>query len=61
MVSIKYRMLAENVGHGTISSVPMIQASFAPRKIVKRRVGGAEEDVARDMMRSKSDFNLVEV
>jgi len=30
-------------------------------KMVKRRVGAAFGDVARAMMRSKSDFSLVEV
>jgi len=39
----------------------MMQASFAPRKIVKRRVGGVEGVVARWIMRSKSEERRVEV
>lgn len=61
MVSMNMRMLAEKVGQGTISSVPIMQASLAPRKMVKRRVGAAPGDVARWMMRSKSDLRRVEV
>jgi len=61
MVSMKARMFAENVGQGTYSCLPMMQASFAPRKIVKRRVGGAAGEVARVMMRSKEGLRAVEV
>ena len=50
-------MLAEKRGQGTMGASPMIQASFAPMKIVKRRVGAAPGDVARVMIRSKSLFS----
>ena len=49
-------MLAENRGQGTMGVSPMIQASFAPMKIVKSRVGRASGDVARVIIRSKSFF-----
>ncbi|CBX93955.1 predicted protein [Plenodomus lingam JN3] len=61
MVSTNMRMLASKVGQGTYSLAPMKQASFAPRKMVKRRVGGAFGEVARVMMRSKSDFRREDV
>jgi hypothetical protein len=61
MVWMKKRIFAENCGHGTIASVPMIAASLAPRKIVNRRVGAAFGEVARVIMRSKSDLRRVEV
>jgi hypothetical protein len=38
-----------------------MQASFAPMKIVKRRVGAAAGDVARWIIREKSSFKRVDV
>lgn len=61
MVSMYSRIVAEKVGQGTYGSVPMMQASFAPRKIVKRRVGAAERWVARSRMRVKSGLRRVDV
>lgn len=58
---MKDLILAENVGQGTKASLPMRHASFAPMKMVKRRVGWVVGDVARSTMRSKSDFRRVEV
>jgi hypothetical protein len=61
MVSTKLRMFAEKRGQGTYSVSPILQASFAPRKIVKRRVGAAAGAVARRIMRSKSCFRSEDV
>jgi hypothetical protein len=61
IVSMKKRIFAENWGQGTISSIPIMAASFAPRKTVKRRVEAAFAEVARVIMRSKSDLSRVDV
>lgn len=54
-------MFAEKVGQGTYSFSPMKQASFAPRKMVKRRVGAASGAVALLIIWAKSAFRRVDV
>jgi hypothetical protein len=60
-VSTKCRMLVEKAGQGTSGSTSSRQASFAPRRIVTRIVGGADGRVARWMMWAKSGRRRVEV
>ena len=54
-------MFAEKVGQGTYSYSPRKQASIAPRKMVKRRVGAASGAVALLIMREKSSLIRVDV
>jgi hypothetical protein len=54
-------MFAENRGQGTVSVSPIKQASFAPRKIVKSRIGSASGAVAPLIIRAKSSFRWVDV
>jgi hypothetical protein len=57
-------MLAEKVARGTQPSSESStggKASFAPRKIVKRRIGGWLGEVDRVMMLAKSSRMSVEV
>jgi hypothetical protein len=61
MVSRKPRMFAEKMGQGTYSVSPSMAASFAPMKIVNRRVGAAPGDVARWIIRVKSSLRWVDV
>lgn len=49
MSSTKARMLSENCARGTYSPSPTKQASFAPRKMVKSKVLGAEGEVSWEM------------
>lgn len=55
MVSRKPRIFSEKTGQGTYSAPPKpTQASFAPRKMVKRRVCVAPGAVVLRIMRAKS-------
>jgi hypothetical protein len=60
-VSTKCRMFVEKAGQGTRGSAPLRQASFAPRRMVVRSVGGVEGRVARWMMRAKEGRRRVDV
>ena len=67
MVSMKERMLAEKVARGTQPSSELStggmgrKASFAPRKMVNRRIGGWLGEVDLMMLLAKSVRISVEV
>jgi len=61
IASTKPRMLASKSASGTYSLSPIRQASFAPRKMVMRRVRGADGAVMRVSRLAKEGLMIWDV